>query len=163
MALPLRMIRIHYRGSTLSVLDSDDQTPIYTVKVCSKLPQMSLFPASESPSDSKPSATASFSPISTEVTLTIDGRSITLRREKTFTRTYKFSSSTGDVLFRRADGALTGDFKLVDKKETVIARFHNKVFSTTEVGSFEVVGVCGRGGDSRDCHQRIGEVDDGAE
>jgi hypothetical protein len=35
---------------------------------------------------------------------------------------------------------LTGDFKLVDKKGRVVARFHNKVFSTTEVGTLELVG-----------------------
>jgi len=140
MALPVRMIRIHYQGSILSLLDSDDHTPIYTVKVCSKLPQMSLFPASQSLSNSKPLATASFSALSTEVTLNIDGRSIPFLREKTFTRSYTFCSCTGDMLFWRADGTLTGDFKLVDKKDTVVARFHNKVFSTTEVGSFEVIG-----------------------
>ena len=35
---------------------------------------------------------------------------------------------------------MTGDFKLVDKKEEVLARFRNKVLSTAEVGSFEIVG-----------------------
>ena len=34
---------------------------------------------------------------------------------------------------------MTGDFKLVDKKEEVLARFRNKVLSTAEVGSFEIV------------------------
>ena len=47
-------------------------------------------------------------------------------------------------MFWKADGALTGDFKLVDK-ERVVARFHNKVFSTTEVGAFELVGELSEG------------------
>ena len=29
----------------------------------------------------------------------------------------------------------------MDKSENVLARFRNKVFSTTEVGSFEILGV----------------------
>lgn len=33
----------------------------------------------------------------------------------------------------------TGDFKLVDAKEVVRARFRNKVLSTAEVGSFEIL------------------------
>ena len=33
----------------------------------------------------------------------------------------------------------------MDKKERVIARFHNKVFSTTEVGTFELVGELSEG------------------
>jgi hypothetical protein len=37
------------------------------------------------------------------------------------------------------------DFKLVDKKERVVARFHNKVFSTTEVWTFELVGELSEG------------------
>ena len=43
-------------------------------------------------------------------------------------------------MFWKADGALTGDFKLVDKTERVLARFRNKVFCTDELGSFEIVG-----------------------
>jgi hypothetical protein len=138
------MIRIHYRGNTLSLLDTDDLTPLYIVKVTSSLPQISLFPPTN-PSPT-PLATASFNLLSTEVILSLSGQPIPLRREKTFTRTYTFtSSSSGEVLFWRADGALTGDFKLVDKKERVIARFHNKVFSTTEVGTFELVGELSEG------------------
>jgi hypothetical protein len=133
------MIRIHYSGNTLSLLDTDDFTPLYTVKVSSRLPQMSLFP-STNPSPT-PLATASFNLLSTEVILSLSNQSIPLRREKTFTKTYTFTSlSSKDVLFWRADGALTGDFKLVDKKGRVVARFHNKVFSTTEVGTLELVG-----------------------
>jgi hypothetical protein len=137
------MIRIHYSGNTLS-LDTDDFTPLYTVKVSSRLPQMSIFPPTK-PSPT-PLATISFNLLSPEVILSLSNQSIPLRREKTCTRTYTFASiSSKDVLFWRADGALTGDFKLVDKKERVVARFHNKVFSTTEVGAFELVGELSEG------------------
>jgi len=45
-------------------------------------------------------------------------------------------------MFWKADGALTGDCKFVEKSERVVARFRNKVFGTDELGSFEIVG-CG--------------------
>jgi hypothetical protein len=107
---------------------------------------MSLFSSTDKITSPAPLATASFNLLSPEVILSLSGQSIPLRREKTFTRTYTFTSlSSKDVLFWRADGALTGDFKLVDKKERVVARFHNKVFSTTEVGTFELVGELSEG------------------
>jgi hypothetical protein len=144
MSLPVCLVRIHYRGNTLSLLDTDDLIPLYTVKVTSRLSQMSIFPPNN-PSPT-PLATASFNLLSTEAILSLSNQSIPLRREKTFTRTYTFTSlSSEEVLFWRADGALTGDFKLVDKKERVVARFHNKVFSTTEVWTFELVGELSEG------------------
>jgi hypothetical protein len=149
MTLAIQMIRVHYKGSTLSLLDSDDTTQLYFAKVSSKEMKMSIFRTSrdylgekvhEDFKESDPSATASFSAFNTEVLLNIHGRPVKLWREKKLTRTYNFSDINGNAMFWKADGALTGDFKLVDEKGGVIARFHNKVFSTTEVGTFEIIG-----------------------
>ena len=141
MALPIQMIHVHYQGYTLSLLDSDDHTPIYAVKIPPKAMQMSITHSYKSPYIEKPFAVASFGALSTEVKLNLYGRIIPLRRDQTFTRTYTFTEPKGETLFWKSDGILSGDFKLVDKSEIVLARFRNKVFSTTEVGSFEILGM----------------------
>ncbi|KAL5364930.1 hypothetical protein BJX96DRAFT_188197 [Aspergillus floccosus] len=152
MSVPIQMIHIHYRGKRLSLLDSDDTTPLYTVTVCRHTPQMQLV---RLPRDSNPNAggdtdnergicTAAFEKLSMNVTLSIYDQPVMLRRLDIFSRTYAFESTTlaGTALHWEADGALTGDFKLVNQQNCqVLARFHNKVFSVTEVGSFEMVGL----------------------
>jgi hypothetical protein len=45
-------------------------------------------------------------------------------------------------MFWKAGGALTGDFKLVDKTERVPTRFRYRIFCTDELRSFEIVGRC---------------------
>ncbi|GAB1214725.1 hypothetical protein ATERTT37_003894 [Aspergillus terreus] len=151
MPVPIQMIHIHYREKRLSLLDSDDITPLYTVKVCRHTPQMQLV---RLPQDSNPNVggdtgnstgicTAAFEKLSMDVALSIHDQPVTLRRLDIFSRTYAFESIAlaGTVLHWEADGALTGDFKLVNQHNSqVLARFHNKVFSVTEVGSFEMVG-----------------------
>lgn len=101
---------------------------------------ISLGQPSHEISNEKSIATASFGALSTEVTLNIHSRVVPLSRAQLLTRTYNFKTPKGEAMFWKADGALTGDFKLVDKTERVVARFHNKVFSTSELGSFEIVG-----------------------
>jgi hypothetical protein len=97
-------------------------------------PHSYLFRSSPSAS-TRPVATATFPKLKTEVALNIPGR------EATFTRTHTFiSPTTSTPLFWKADSALTGDFKLVDGRDNVKARFRNKVFCASELGSFEIVG-----------------------
>ncbi|OKP12885.1 hypothetical protein PENSUB_1617 [Penicillium subrubescens] len=152
MSIPIQMIHIHYRGKFLSLLDSDNSTPLYTVKVCRETPQIQLMrrqdshvPHSEDSTDSQSSlCTASFQKLSMEVTLSIHGSRVILRRPDTFSRTYGLESVSlpGTTLRWEADGALTGDFKLVNTRDCeVLCRFHNKVFSVAEVGSFEMIGT----------------------
>jgi hypothetical protein len=144
--LSIQMLHVHYRGSTLAILDSDDKSPVYTVNCTTSPSQMCLVPTPTSSgrlssASTRPVATAIFPKLKTEVALNIHGRAVTLRREATFTRTYTFiSPTTSTPLFWKADGALTGDFKLVDGRDNVKARFRNKVFCASELGSFEIVG-----------------------
>lgn len=146
------MIHIHYCGKFLSLLDSDDSTPLYTVRVCREMPQLQLVrrqdihvPNDEDSTTHQPDlCTASFKRLSMEVTLSIHGHRVLLRRPDIFSRTYGFESRSlpGITLQWEADGALTGDFKIVDTHDRhVICRFHNKVFSVAEVGSFEMIGT----------------------
>ena len=137
MSLLTQVINIHYKGNYLSLLASDNRTPLYTIKTSSSPPQMTMIRHGSDSNDT--STTASFKYFSTEVSMSINGRSIPLQRAKFLSRTSHFTSCTGEVLHWKPDGALTGDFKLVDKKEEVLARFRNKVLSTAEVGSFEIV------------------------
>ena len=72
--------------------------------------------------------------------LNVHGQEVLVERESVPTRTYKFE-------FHSKDGAEVGDGRssyrrrhLVDSRGTVISRFRNKVFSSDEVGSFELVG-----------------------
>ncbi|KAJ5086548.1 hypothetical protein NUU61_007855 [Penicillium alfredii] len=148
MATVIQLIHIHYRGKYLSLLDSDDTTPIYTVKVCREAPQMEVIRLNRdnNHSDNGDTAllsTASFKTLSMEVTLSIHDHMVMLRRPNIFSRTYGFESVAlpGNTLLWEADGSLSGDFKLVNRSNhQVLSRFRNKVFSTTEVGSFEMVG-----------------------
>lgn len=138
MSLLTQVINIHYKGNYLSLLASDNRSPVYTIKTSSNPPQMTMIRYG---GDSKDlSTTASFKHFSTEVSMSINGRSIPLQRAKFLSRTSHFTSYTGKVLHWKPDGALTGDFKLVDREEEVLARFRNKVLSSAEVGSFEIVG-----------------------
>lgn len=152
MSIAVQMIHIHYRGKFLSLLDSDDSTPLYTVKVCRQTPQIQLVRHQNSHvmndehnSDNQSSlCTASFKKLSTEVTLSICGHGVLLRRPDIFSRTYNFESISlrGTILRWEADGALTGDFKLINTRDNhVLCRFHNRVFSVVEVGSFEIIGA----------------------
>lgn len=152
MAVAVQMIHIHYHGKFLSLLDSDDSTLLYTVKVCRETPQIQVvrrqagdIPHGEDSTAHQPGlCTASFKKLSMEVTLSIRGHRVLLRRPDIFSRTYGFESRSlpGTMLRWEADGALTGDFKLVNMRDDrVLCRFHNKVFSVAEVGSFEMIGV----------------------
>ncbi|CAL5872944.1 uncharacterized protein PFLUO_LOCUS7213 [Penicillium psychrofluorescens] len=143
------MIHIHYRGKFLSLLGSDGTTPLYTVKVCRETPQMELVrmngsAAARSTSPQMPElCTASFKNLSLNVALSIRGIQVHLKRQGTFSRAYVFEStaSPGTTLLWEADGALTGDFKLSDQfTGRVVARFRNRLFSTSEVGSLEIIG-----------------------
>jgi hypothetical protein len=152
MSVTIQMIHIHYRGKFLSLLDSDNSTPLYTVKVCHETLQIQLVRRQNSnvPNDvdnttnQSSLCTASFKKLSMEVTLSIHGHRILLQRSDIFSHTYGFESVSlpGTVLQWEADGALTGDFKLVNTHDrSVLSRFHNKVFSVVEVGSFEMIGA----------------------
>ncbi|KAJ5380346.1 uncharacterized protein N7496_002774 [Penicillium cataractarum] len=152
MSVNIQMIHIHYRGKFLSLLDSDDSTPLYTVKVCREMPQVQLMrrqnsdvSSNEDHTDSLSGlCTSSFKKLSMEVTLSIRGHRVLLRRPDILSRTYRFEglSMPDTVLQWEADGALTGDFKLVNTCDCqVLCRFHNKVFSVAEVGSFEMIGM----------------------
>lgn len=148
---PIQMIRIYYRGGTLELLDSDDRTPLYHVKVSSQTPQFRLVPVRTRPLETQDSSTrgasectAAFKKLSFDVKLSLHGNAVTMRRSHYWSRTYNFKSPSMDrQLAWEADGALTGDFRLIDCSswiDSVIARFHNKLFSSSEVGSFEVIG-----------------------
>lgn len=81
--------------------------------------------------------------LSIDVKLSLHGHEVHLRRPSAFTRTYGFDSIAlqGITLHWEADGALTGDFKLVDQdSDQVLSRFRNRVWSVEGVGSFGMVG-----------------------
>lgn len=148
------MIHIHYNGKFLNLRDSDDQTPLYSVKVCPHSPQMEMIRAGDDDKSQQHSkktdaetsvppsmCTAAFKTLSLQVRLKIHGKEVLLERESPLTRTYNFDSPFAKTgLTWKADGALTGDYKLIDPRGAVLARFRNKVFSNHEVGSFELVG-----------------------
>lgn len=145
------MIHVHYRSNSLLLLDSDDITPLYTVQIGRETPQMQMVSLCEEhaqvPSDNDGSArrlsTALFKMLSTDVQLSIRGKPALMQRSNLFSRSYCFRSVAldGEYLLWEADGALSGDFKLVHRQNgRVLARFRNKVFSAVEVGSFEMVG-----------------------
>jgi hypothetical protein len=58
------------------------------------------------------------------------------------TRTYAITTSKGETLFWKADGALIGDFRLADKAERLLTRFKYRIFCMDELRSFEIVGRC---------------------
>lgn len=148
MPLAIQMIHVHFGTSFLSLLDSDDQTPLYTVKITRETPQMQLVVLQDTNDTNDVGmeprlCTATFKILSMEVKLSIHGHAVVLRRPNTFSRTYSLESIAlpGTTLLWEADGALTGDFKLLRKdNRQVLSRFRNKVLSTTELGSFEIVG-----------------------
>ncbi|KAI9041125.1 uncharacterized protein KD926_007395 [Aspergillus affinis] len=153
MPVPIQIIHIHYRGKLLNLLDSDNQTPLYRVKVGSHSPQMELFRVEHNhlPSESQgtpfstssvlPICTATFKIVSLQVKLKVRGQEVQLERESLLTRTYNFHSSVANVdLTWTADGALTGDYQLSVAHGGVVARFRNRLFSNQEVGTFELVG-----------------------
>lgn len=154
MSIPIQMIHIHYNGKYLNLLDSDDRSPLYRVKVWPHSPQMEMVRSSNetnppnytsgTPNPPAPICTAAFKTFSLQVKLRVHSHEVLLQREGTLTRTYNFTSSVFPhaTLTWSADGALTGDYKLADEARGggLIARFRNKVFSCQEVGSFELVG-----------------------
>jgi hypothetical protein len=153
MAPSIQILHVHYQGKKLSILDSDDTTPIYSVDIPAKGMKMFLshgvsFDSSSPPpyelatrETSKPFASAKFGALSTLVSLTVHSRHIALQREKTFNRNYIFASAKGEALRWENDGMLSGDWKLVGAADAVKARFRNKVFSSSELGTFELMGV----------------------
>ncbi|KAJ5705915.1 hypothetical protein N7536_001604 [Penicillium majusculum] len=146
MSTPIQMIHIHYKTKSLLLLDSDNKTSLYTVKVCRETPQMQLVRLNRSPDSAHGNAgfcTASFKMLSMDVKLSLHGHEVHLQRLSAFTRTYGFESIAlqGSTLHWEADGALTGDFKLVDQDSgQILSRFRNRLWTVEEVGSFEMVG-----------------------
>ncbi|PLB47406.1 hypothetical protein P170DRAFT_428583 [Aspergillus steynii IBT 23096] len=148
MPVPIQMIHIHYRGKFLDLLDSDNHTPLYRVKVGTHSPQMQMFGVDHTctssnvlNSDALPVCTAAFKAVSLQVKLKVHGQEVKLERESLLTRTYNFYSSVaGAQLSWQSDGALTGDYQLIAPHGGVVARFRNRLFSNREVGTFELVG-----------------------
>ncbi|KAL5321467.1 hypothetical protein ACEPPN_009425 [Leptodophora sp. 'Broadleaf-Isolate-01'] len=153
MVLPAQVLHVYYKGHTLSVLDSDDKTCIYTVK-CLPL-AFEIF--TSTPTTQSSIASSSFSILTTNVKLLLHSRAILLYREKTFTRSYTYTSpgassneydnekAVGQKMHWEAEDIMSGDFKLVSDMGQVVAWFRNKVFSTTELGRFEIMaGMDGR-------------------
>ncbi|PLN76727.1 hypothetical protein BDW42DRAFT_15557 [Aspergillus taichungensis] len=139
--VPIQMIHVHYQEKYLNLLDSDDHTPLYRVRVSREVPQMQMVHLQPSSGEMARRSSASFKMTSFEVTLAIDGTKIRLERHSLWSRTYRFQSrETQSMLMWESDGAVTGDFQLVDPGSQVLCRFRNKLFSTSEVGSFEIVG-----------------------
>jgi len=148
MGLPAQILHVYYKGLTLSVLDSDDKTALYTVN-CRPL-AFRIF-SSDPSLESAPVASSSFHFVTTNVNLLLYNRAILLYREKTFTRSYTYvspgaySNENGSekVLEQKmhweAEDIMSGDFKLINPKGEVCAWFRNKVFSTTELGRFEIM------------------------
>jgi hypothetical protein len=164
MALSIQILRVHYQGKTLFILDSDDTTSLYTVHIPTRGLKMSLSHGGSVPHTSPPPYSLAsqentkhslappkkapnfsqqqHSPApSTLVTLTVHSRQIALQRENTFNRNYIFTSANREALRWESDGMLSGDWKLVGANNVVRARLRNKVFSTSELGSFEILGV----------------------
>ncbi|KAH7351263.1 hypothetical protein BKA65DRAFT_255213 [Rhexocercosporidium sp. MPI-PUGE-AT-0058] len=153
MVLPNQILHVYYKDNALAVLDSDDKTCLYTVK-CLPL-AFEVFPSS--PTSQTPLASSSFSILTTNVKLLLHSRAILLHREKTFTRSYTYTSpgpsdngytdekAVEQKLYWEAEDIMSGDFKLVGGKGQVVAWFRNKVFSTTVLGRFEIMaGMEGR-------------------
>lgn len=156
------MIHVHYHGKYLKLLDSDDQTQLYSVRISRESPQMEMVRVSQPPllsklrgTDAEPATyhdtdntnsssacTAAFRALSLGVTMRVRGKEVKLERSSALTRTYSFQSAGAEArLTWEADGALSGDFRLVDRADHgVLARFRNKLFSNAEVGAFEIVG-----------------------
>ncbi|KAI1380067.1 hypothetical protein F4677DRAFT_408474 [Hypoxylon crocopeplum] len=168
MSVPVQMIHVHYQGKYLKLLDSDDQTTLYSIRVGRVSPQMEMVRIAKTPQlgqleamvDSEPpvhkgpdstmnghtnsssTCTAAFPILALGVTMRVRGKEVRLERSSALTRTYSFSSAGAETrLTWEADGALSGDFRLVDlSRHCVLARFRNKLFSNAEVGAFEVIG-----------------------
>lgn len=154
MGLPARILHVYYKGLTLSVLDSDDKTALYTVS-CRPL-AFQIFPSVPNP-NSPPVASSSFHFVTTNVNLLLHNQEILLYREKTFTRSHTYISpgacsneygsekAVEQKMHWEAEDIMSGDFKLVNPKGEVCAWFRNKVFSTIELGRFEIMkGMEGR-------------------
>ncbi|KAL2071150.1 hypothetical protein VTL71DRAFT_12385 [Oculimacula yallundae] len=149
MVLPVQVLHVYYKGMALSVLDSDEKTCIYTIKC---LPLAFEISPSISPSTTaSPVASSSFSILTTNVKLLLHSRAILLHREKLFTRSYTYTSpgpardeyddekAIEQKMHWEAEDLMSGDFKLMNESGQVFAWFRNKVFSTTELGRFEIM------------------------
>ncbi|OTA56770.1 hypothetical protein K449DRAFT_468067 [Hypoxylon sp. EC38] len=161
MSFSVQMIHVHYHGRYLKLLDSDDETPLYSVRVSRESPQMAMvrvmkptllgkhgktepavYHAPNGSTKDVNACTAAFRALSLGVTMRIRGKEVRLERSSALSRTYNFLSAGAETrLTWEADGALSGDFRLVERAQhSVLARFRNKLFSNAEVGTFEVVG-----------------------
>lgn len=136
---PARILHINYgnwKVTRISVLDTDEETPLYNVKVALKKPQMTFEPASSE----TPFATIVFHALHTRIDATI--------RDSIFTMTTHFSLNS---LYSWASPALQGatltwkskltkiDLECVDEKGVVVAMFHFAKISMKKAGRLEVM------------------------
>lgn len=154
MSKPSQTINIIYSSKSLNLVDSHTLEPLYKVKVDRHVPQIEMrrLPNSQSLTDDHLHhsnlpwkdrlCTATFKLTSVQVRLSIhEHEDILFTRDQIFSTKYTFASPFFDsaVLTWKADGALSGNYMLTDDaKGTVLARFRNKPFSTTEVGALEL-------------------------
>ncbi|KAI0384425.1 hypothetical protein F5Y04DRAFT_269407 [Hypomontagnella monticulosa] len=146
MSVPVQMVHVHYQGKYLKLLDSDDQTQLYS-PLLGKFGGSDTEPAiyhdtNDTNISNSSTCTAAFRALSLGVTMRVRGKEVQLERSSALTRTYGFQSAGAEArLAWEADGALSGDFRLVNRADHgVLARFRNKLFSNAEVGAFEIVG-----------------------
>ncbi|OTA92915.1 hypothetical protein M434DRAFT_386511 [Hypoxylon sp. CO27-5] len=144
MSFSVQMIHVHYHGRYLKLLDSDDETPLYSPTLLGKHGETepAVYHAPNGSTKDVNACTAAFRALSLGVTMRIRGKEVRLERSSALSRTYNFLSAGAETrLTWEADGALSGDFRLVERAQhSVLARFRNKLFSNAEVGTFEVVG-----------------------
>ncbi|KAH8697903.1 hypothetical protein BGW36DRAFT_427843 [Talaromyces proteolyticus] len=156
MSRPFQTINIIYSTKSLNLVDFYTLEPLYKVKVDRHVPQIESRRVQAGPDSYNDEAllddhrpwkdnvcTATFKLTSLNVCLSIhEHTDIEFKRDHILSSQYTFSSPflNSTTLMWKADGVFSGNFLLTDDtKGTVLARFRNRLFSNTEVGTLEIV------------------------
>jgi hypothetical protein len=154
MSKPAQTINIIYSSKSLNLVDCHTLEHLYKVKVDRHAPQVEMRRLQDTQSQTDDTllennlpwanrvCTATFKLTSLQVRLSIhEHEDVPFTRDQIFSTKYTFASPFFEsaILTWKADGALSGNYMLTDDaKGTVLARFRNKLFSVTEVGTLEI-------------------------
>lgn len=138
---PARTLHIDYgncKATRIDITDSDEQKPLYNIKLKMTKPQMTF----ESASTRTPIATVIFHTLHSRIDTIIHDSLITMTTHLSFKSVYTYASPAlqGATLSWKSRNT-TFDLECVDEKGVVVARFHFSRLSMKKAGRLELVDV----------------------
>ena len=138
-----RTLRVYSNGvlsTGLTILDTDDKTPLYTIELHSVTKPHVII---RSASTSAMVGTARFRSLAKRIELEIHGQAVNMEFRGVFKSglTYRSPAFNGATLTWKKNGMGSSDMVCVDEKELPIAKYEKKNWSMKQRGTLDLMGM----------------------